>query len=217
MKTFVKITGLTDPAVVALVPDGGAAGFVIDVPGAPGSITAEKAAELVDAVPREAEAWGVVVAPSADTVHRLFDDVGLDRIQVYGTIPPDLEFLEIHHLVPSLPIAAPGAGGTLPPVPPAEDYARLHLDAPGEPWTHGSRELIDWALARELVDAQPGRKVAIAGGLTPANVAEAIRTVGPWGVDVSQGVERAPGAIDADQVRAFLAAIEALERPATSS
>ncbi|HUJ78370.1 MAG TPA: N-(5'-phosphoribosyl)anthranilate isomerase, partial [Thermoplasmata archaeon] len=63
MKTFVKFCGLSTPETVALVPSGGAAGFVVDVPKSPRSLTLERAAELVGAVPSEAEAWAVVVDP----------------------------------------------------------------------------------------------------------------------------------------------------------
>ncbi|MFI5413594.1 MAG: hypothetical protein ACHQ0I_03295, partial [Candidatus Lutacidiplasmatales archaeon] len=110
MSTFVKFCGLKDPAIVKEVPPGGAAGFVVDVPASPRNVTLEAALELIPHVPTEAEAWAVVVDPSAELLHRLFDEVGVDRIQVYGKIPTGLEFLEIHHLVPSVPILPSAAG-----------------------------------------------------------------------------------------------------------
>ncbi len=210
MKTFVKFCGLRTPETVREVPDGGAAGFVIDVPASPRTLTPEAAAELIGSVPTEAEAWAVVVAPSAALVHRLFDEVGVDRIQVYGAVPPDLEFLEIHHLVPSMPIL-PTVGGPLPPVPPAEDYPRVHLDAAGQPLPGGSGQKPDWESCARVVDSQPGRKFVLAGGLTAENVADALATVRPWGVDVSSGIESAPGVKDVARMRAFKSAVEAYE------
>jgi phosphoribosylanthranilate isomerase len=212
MKTFVKFCGLKDAATVAEVPSGGAAGFVVDVPGSPRSLTADEAARLIDAVPPEAEAWGVVVSPTAETVHRLFDEVGVDRIQLYGAVPEGLEFLEVHHLVPSIPIPATGAPGDLPEIPPAESFPRVHLDAAGQPLPGGSGVRPDWATCAAIVDQHPGRKFVLAGGLSPENVAEAIATVRPWGVDVSSGIESAPGVKDVAKMRAFLAAVEKLER-----
>ncbi len=66
----------------------------------------------------------------------------------------------------------------------------------------GTGHLADWAAARALVDA--GFCVILAGGLTPENVARAIETVNPWGVDVVSGIEARKGAKDADKVRKFV-------------
>ena len=211
MKTFVKFCGLTDAAAVAQVPAGGAAGFVIEVPASPRNLTLEAAAGLLDHVPTEAEAWAVVVDPPAELVHRLFDEVGVDRIQVYGRIPAGLEFLEVHHLVPSMPIPPPGSDLPDPPVPAAEDFPRVHLDAAGQPLPGGSGSRSDWERCARIVDAHPGRKFVLAGGLTPENVADALAQVRPWGVDVSSGIERAPGEKDLEKMRAFVHAVEEFE------
>jgi len=211
MRTFVKFCGLTEAAAIAAVPAGGAAGFVIEVPASPRNLTVEKATELLELVPTEAEAWAVVVEPSADLIHRLFDEVGVDRIQVYGDVPSGLEFLEIHHLVPSVPVL-PSAGTSDPPkVSPAEDYPRIHLDAAGQPLPGGSGTRPDWEVCAKIVDSNPGRKFVLAGGLTPENVTEALATVNPWGVDVFSGVESQPGAKDLAKMRAFVAAVERFE------
>ena len=211
MRTFVKFCGLRDPAHVALAPSGGAAGFVIDVPGSARSVTPEAAARLVESVPTEAEAWAVVVDPSAELVHRLFDEVGVDRIQVYGKIPDGLEFLEVHHLVPSVPIPVAGGDAPLPEVPPAESYPRVHLDAAGQSLPGGSGVRPDWNVCAQIVDRHPGRKFLLSGGLVPENVAEALAAVRPWGVDVSSGIESAPGLKDPVRMRAFLEAVERFE------
>jgi phosphoribosylanthranilate isomerase len=212
MRTFVKFCGLSDPATLSEVPAGGAAGFVIDVPGSPRSLAPEAAARLIDKVPAEAEAWGVVVAPSAELVHRLFDEVGVDRIQLYGAVPEGLEFLEVHHLVPSVPIPPPGSAGELPEIPPAESFPRVHLDAAGQPLPGGSGVRPDWEKCAAIVDRLPGRKFLLAGGLTSENVGEALASVRPWGVDVSSGIESAPGVKDVTKMRAFVAAVERFER-----
>lgn len=211
MKTFVKFCGLRDDAAVREAPAGGAAGFVIDVPASPRNLSEERAAELIGGLPREAEAWAVVVDPPAELIHRLFDEVGVDRVQVYGRIPPDLEFLEVHHLVPSMPIPPSVAGTEVLKVPPAEDYPRVHLDAAGQPLPGGSGTRPDWEACARIVDAHPGRKFVLAGGLTPQNVAEALASVRPWGVDVSSGIESAPGVKDVGRMRAFVRAVEAFE------
>lgn len=212
MRTFVKISGVTSPEVLEVVPEGGAAGFAIGLEGAPGSISIETAAGLLERVPTAAEAWAIVVDPSAELIHRLFDEIGVDRVQVYGAIPPDLEFLEIHHLVPSLPVPIEGTTGPEPAIPPAEDYSRLHLDGATAPWRDGSAHRLDWEMCARIVDLQPGRKLVLAGGIGPENVADALSTVHPWGVDVSAGVRGADGAIDPERVRALVAAVGAYEK-----
>lgn len=211
MKTFVKLCGLTEPASVGLVPAGGAAGFVVGVPESPRNLAVERVAELVEHLPKEAEAWAVVRAPPAALIHQLFDEAGVDRIQVFGAIPPDLEFLEVHHLVPSLSVAPDGVDAPLPAIPPAEDYSRLHLDAAGDPLPAGSPIRPSWESCHRIVEAQPGRKLVLAGGLTAENVTEALATVRPWGVDVAAGVERSAGVKDPARIAAFLAAVEAYE------
>jgi phosphoribosylanthranilate isomerase len=211
MKTFVKFCGLRDEATVREVPAGGAAGFVVEVPDSPRNLPLEKATALIEHVPTEAEAWAVVVDPSAELIHRLFDEVGVDRVQVYGKIPPGLEFLEVHHLVPSIPVGAPGSGAPEPAVPAAEDYPRVHLDASGQPLPGGSGVRPDWEVCARIVDAHPGRKFVLAGGLTVDNVVEALETVRPWGVDVSSGIESARGVKDIEKMRAFVAAVAATE------
>jgi phosphoribosylanthranilate isomerase len=213
MRTFVKFCGLTEPTAIALVPEGGAAGFVIDVPTSPRSLTLAQATELVGELPSGAEAWAVVVDPTSDQIHRIFDEVGVDRIQVHGAIPDGLDFLEVHHLVPSLPVPLAPDSGPVPELPPAESYPRVHLDAIGGPLPGGSGRRPSWEICATLVQKAPGRKLVLAGGLTPENVGEALAAVSPWGVDVSSGVESRPGVKDLDRMRAFLAAVEAWETP----
>jgi phosphoribosylanthranilate isomerase len=212
VKTFVKFCGLTDVSAVELVPPGGAAGFVIQVPSSPRSLTPERAIPLIEKTPPEAEVWAVVVDPPEELVHQLFDEVGVDRVQIYGKIPSGLDFLELHHVVPSVPVPTDSAGaGSLPPIPPAEDFSRVHLDAAGPVPGGGSGVRPNWDVCARIVDTHPGRKFVLAGGLSAENVAEALRAVRPWGVDVSSGIEREPGNKDPERMRAFLRAVEAAE------
>ena len=211
MRTFVKFCGLRRPEEVAEVPAGGAAGFVLGVEGSPRTVAPEEAATLIERLPSEAEAWAVVVAPSVELVRRLFDDVGVDRIQVYGAVPEGLEYLERHRLVPSVPVPPHGTAGALPTIPPPEEYPRIHLDAAGQPVPGGTGVRPDWEMCARLIEAHPGRKFVLGGGLSAENVGEALASVRPWGVDVSSGIEQAPGIKDLGRMRAFKAAVESFE------
>lgn len=85
------------------------------------------------------------------------------------------------------------------------------MDASGGPLPGGSGIRPDWEVCARLVDGNPGRKFVLAGGLTAENVGEALATVRPWGIDVSSGVEGAPGQKDIAKMRAFVAAVLAFE------
>ncbi len=82
------------------------------------------------------------------------------------------------------------------------------LDAHSDGAYGGTGKLVDWDLARRIVDACT-RRVILAGGLTPENVAEAIRVVRPYAVDVSSGVESSPGVKDHAKLRDFIQAARA--------
>jgi phosphoribosylanthranilate isomerase len=211
MKTFVKFTGITEAGQLAAIPDGGAAGFVVEAPTSPHRLDLGAATRLAEQVPRDVEVWAVTVNPTADLVHRLFDEMGVDRIHVYGAVPEGLEFLETHHIVPTLPVHRAGAEAPLPRVPTAEDHPIFHLDAPGDALSSRSDETPDWGNCSSLVESHPGRKVVLAGGLTAQNVREALFAVRPWGVDVSRSVEGADGRLDPTRMAAFAEAVGAAE------
>jgi phosphoribosylanthranilate isomerase len=89
----------------------------------------------------------------------------------------------------------------------------IFLDAGGIQEPGGTGNTFDWNKALPLVDSTRGHfKVVVAGGLTPSNVAEAMRILRPWGVDVSSGVESGPGKKDLTKIRAFIDAVREADR-----
>lgn len=89
----------------------------------------------------------------------------------------------------------------------AQGAERIVLDAPHPSAYGGTGQTVDWGLAAEIVAASP-LPVVLAGGLTPENVAAAIARVHPFGVDVSSGVELAPGVKDPAKLKAFFEAVK---------
>jgi phosphoribosylanthranilate isomerase len=211
MRTFVRFGGLTNAASAALVPEGGAGGFVVGVPASPRNLDDAAIGDLIDALPNNAEAWAQVQDPSAAQLRRLFDEIGVDRIEVHGRVPDGLEFLEIHHLVPALPIPLPGVEGPRPTVPPPEDAPMLVLETAGLGLVDGHSTRSNWEMCQQLVDEQPGRKLIVSGGIELENLAEMLPLVRPWGVGVAAVLERRPGEYDPEKVRSFLEAVVAAE------
>jgi phosphoribosylanthranilate isomerase len=130
---------------------------------------------------------------------------GVAAVQLHGDEPPEaLAGLP----VPALKALRIGSAADLAP---AQRYAAagahaLLLDAPSAAFG-GAGVAFDWSLARRAV--ADGLRVALAGGLGPGNVAEAVRAVRPWAVDVASGVEAAPGVKDPARMAAFVAAARA--------
>ena len=111
------------------------------------------------------------------------------------------------HLRPEIPGQSPVSEGV---------FDTFFLDSGGSQQPGGTGQPFDWAKVVPIAEAMRngGTKLVVAGGLTRFNVSEAIRTLHPWGVDVSSGVESRPGKKDPEKVRAFIAAVRETEKSA---
>ncbi|MDI1447820.1 phosphoribosylanthranilate isomerase [Polyangium sp. 6x1] len=194
----VKICGFTRIEDVEAAVSAGADMLGLNfVPGSPRRIDVPLARALVGAARGRVEIVGVVADLDPQRIEALVAEVGLDRVQLHGDEPPEV----LGTLGPRA-FKALRIGG-------AEDVALaaryggdlLLVDArvPGQKGGTGVR--VDPALVVELSRA---RRVLLAGGLGPDNVAEAVRVVQPFGVDVASGVEYAPGLKDERKMRAFV-------------
>jgi len=190
---FVKICGLTTPEGVAAALDAGAdaLGFVF----APSVRRVAPAAAAALAAPARGRAMCVAVTlhPTADEVETILDVFAPDLLQ---TDLADAATLSSRARARLLPVLREGAAlpGPLP--------ARVLYEGA----VSGTGRTADWALAHAVARQT---EVLLAGGLNPDNVAEAIRTVRPWGVDVSSGVESAPGVKSSSKISAFVVAARA--------
>ena len=206
MSVRVKICGITNPAdaVVAVEAGADALGFNF-YDRSPRFIPTKVAAEISRALPPFTLRVGVFVNPSEELVLRAIGECGLSLLQFHGDEPPD--FCTQFGLM-SMKAFRMRDAGSLKELPEYRTDAWL-LDAYASDALGGSGERFNWDLAIEV--QKLGKPVFLAGGLTPENVAEAIRKVNPFGVDVSSGVESSPGKKDHAKVRAF---IKAAKHPA---
>ncbi|MGP3959398.1 phosphoribosylanthranilate isomerase [Nonomuraea sp. 3N208] len=189
---YVKICGLTEPEHVAAAVEAGADAVGFLMTRSPRQIAPERAAELAALVPGHVLTVGVFRGEDPGTVRAAALTSGVRAVQLHGRHPHG-DFTALKDLGAVL-LRAVDAEADLRCG--AYDEDLLLVDAPhagsGLPW--------DWAAIR----GRPSGKWLLAGGLTPANVTEAIAAADPWGVDVSSGVESSPGVKDPALIKAFL-------------
>ena len=205
---WVKICGITneEDALMSIALGADALGFVFAP--SPRQVAVGTAREITRRLPFGVMTVGVFRDQSPDQVIETVLAAGLHAAQLHGHETPN-EAKAIRQKVQALIVAFPAGSHSVERF---DDYQAdaLMLDAP----TPGAGEVFDWSLAQGV---SSDRRLILAGGLSPGNVADAIRTVRPWGVDVSSGVEVEPGIKDPRKVLAFTrrarAAFEELERP----
>ena len=206
MSVQVKICGISDASGMAAAAEAGAdlVGFVF-FPPSPRAVTPAQAAAI--AAPGPARV-GLFVDPTDDAIAAVLAALPLDAIQLHGEEAP-ARCAEVKArfglpVMKALGIAGHDDLAALGAYAPAVD--RFLLDAkapPGAPLPGGNAAPFDWSV---LAGAAIPRPWLLAGGLTPGNVAEAIRIAGAPGVDVSSGVEAARGVKDPARIAAFVAA-----------
>lgn len=197
--TRIKICGITrsEDALACAHAGVDAIGLVF-YPPSPRHIAAAQAAAIVRALPPFITTVGLFVNPAAEQVEALLNEVHLDVLQFHGDEPP--EFCAGFG-IPYLKAIRVKAGVDL--VQCAIRYQKaqgLLLDAYVEGTPGGTGQSFDW----ELIPAGLPMPVILSGGLEPANVADAVRRVRPWAVDVSSGVEASKGIKDAAKIAAFI-------------
>jgi phosphoribosylanthranilate isomerase len=198
---FVKICGITseEDALLAVALGADALGFVFAA-GSPRRVTPGEVADIVKRLPHdEVLTVGVFRDERPQRVTEIVNRVGLQAAQLHGREPP----AEVAYVRQRVRYVIQGFAAGDPALDMAADGPAdiVLVDAP----TPGSGRVFDWGLAKGSLD---GARLLLAGGLTPENVAEAIWRVRPWGVDVSTGVETAPGSgrKDPRKLRRFIEA-----------
>jgi phosphoribosylanthranilate isomerase len=227
--TFIKICGLTNFEDAKVAADAGAdyLGFIF-YEKSPRKADPEVAARIMQAFEGETRyrivtGVGVFVSPEADQVKRTLTDTGLKAAQVHKLNRDELQAIRklvygaafaatqprtLDEALVALELLDGHGGNDLYHTP--RWCPQLLIDAYHPDLHGGTGHQANFDVAREMVARVP--RLVLAGGLTPDNVAEAIRAVRPWAVDVASGVEQAPGKKDHGKVRAFIQAVREVEK-----
>jgi phosphoribosylanthranilate isomerase len=215
---WIKICATTnlDDAFASIDAGANALGFILTESSR--RITVETAAEIIAALPTSTEKIGVVVNETPEALAQLASDIGLTGLQLHGDepagqLPEFRSALGLRKIIKTLQarelLAAPET---------LDEYLRnskyidgILLDSGSPAAPGGTGQTFDWHNALPIVERiKQNVPVVIAGGLSPTNVADAIRLFDPCGVDVVSGVELSPGKKDHAKVRAFIAVARAV-------
>ena len=204
MPVWVKICGLTNvaDALAAAAAGADALGFMFYEPSRR-NLSPVAAAEIIRELPSFIAKVGVFVNPTMEFVHSTIETSRLDTLQFHGEETP--EFCAQFGL-PVFKAFRVKDRSVLAQCANFRDCAWL-LDSHVDGALGGTGVAFDWDVAVEATKLHP--QVILAGGLKVETVADAVRRVRPHGVDVSSGVEAAPGRKDANAVRRFIAAAKA--------
>jgi phosphoribosylanthranilate isomerase len=198
---IVKICGITqlEDAELAVECGASAVGFVF-WPGSPRFIDPTRAYAIAGKLPPFVTPVGVFVNQPADHVNDVAAFVGLGAVQLHGDESVEYAATLTRPVLKAMTLTA-AADGTLDRWP---STAMVLLDTHDPVRRGGTGTTIDWTRAAAVAAR---RRIMLAGGVTPGNVAEAIDRVRPFGVDVSSGVESSPGVKDRAKLKALFEAI----------
>ncbi len=206
----IKICGIMRPEDARAAADAGADAIGLNFYAkSPRAVDVDRARTIIAALPPGVVKVGVFVNAPPEDVCRVFDDVGLDLIQLHGDEPPEYSLkLGSRSVMKVFRDAGPDALLTM--LGNFVVYRELRcpprlvlLDAPLQNGFGGSGQLADWSLALAYRGIDSAPPLVLAGGLTPENVAEAIRATGVRAVDTASGVESRPGIKDSLRMAAF--------------
>lgn len=220
MSLWIKICGTTSLEDARLAVDAGADALGFVFAPSPRRVTMEQLAVMLPQLAPAVEKIGVFVDATFDEIERAIRTCGLTGVQLHSVddaeLParlrarfgPGLRILRVVHFGPEAIDQAAAITRDI-------NIDALLVDSRTATVVGGTGIAFDWTEAARTIfqngDARQTRLVA-AGGLNPNNVADAIATLRPWGVDVVSGVEAVPGRKDPDKVRRFVASARAAER-----
>jgi phosphoribosylanthranilate isomerase len=199
---MVKICGITraEDAAAAVALGASALGFVF-WPGSPRAIDPHRARAIAATLPPFVTTVGVFVNQPASLINSVSNLVGLGVVQLHGDEDPSFAAGVERPVLKAVSLPADTASSAR-----WSARAMLLVDAHDPVRRGGTGTTADWAVAAELARRRP---IVLAGGLTADNVADAVGWVQPFGIDVSSGVERAPGIKDHHRMTALFERLRA--------
>lgn len=203
--TRVKICGIThqEDAETAVEAGADALGFVF-APNTPRFVEPDQVAAIVAQLPPFVTTVGLFVSNDAAKIRAIIDRCRLDVIQIHADVSPEFCHALGRRVIKAIRVKDESSLSIL------SDYNvnAFLLDAYVEGKMGGTGQVFDWDLA---LKAKTYGRITVAGGLNPDNVAQAVRRVKPYGVDVSSGVESRPGRKDPQKIRDFINAVRSAE------
>jgi phosphoribosylanthranilate isomerase len=205
---LVKICGITNAADARSAVEVGANSLGFNFyPKSPRFIAKADAAKIRTQLPASVESVGVFVNASAADVAALCGEIKLGAAQLHGDESPEV-VAELSRVLKVIKAFRVDDDFSLERLDEYGGAAAFLLDAAQAGQYGGTGQTVDWGLARKAAAAH---RIILAGGLTIANVGEAIRFVRPCGVDVATGVESKPGRKDHGKVREFVEEVRRVE------
>jgi phosphoribosylanthranilate isomerase len=199
--TLIKICGITnlDDALAAVAAGADALGFNFYKP-SPRYITPRNAREIIDQLPGELMTVGVFVnEETPESVRNIATEAGVAAYQLHGDESPGYcRELADRFVIKTLAVSTNFDSQMVH----AYDTEAIMLDTKDNALRGGTGRWFDWSIAKQV--NQLGRKLFLAGGLSPDNIAEAIETVRPYAVDACSALEDKPGIKNHARVRAFI-------------
>ena len=204
MRVPIKICGITRPQDADLAARLGAAwiGFIF-WPRSPRFVEPETAAAILAGLPPHVGGVGVFVDQPVDEMNAIADQVGLGAVQLHGQESTAACQGCRRRVIKAVRLSG---GGDDPDS--VWSRATILVDAFDPVRMGGTGQQVDWTRAAQIARRRP---LMLSGGLRAGNVADAVRRVVPYGLDVSSGVESQPGVKDPDRLRAFFAAAAAVD------
>lgn len=207
MSVRIKVCGITrvEDALAAVEAGADALGFMF-YPPSKRNISAAAARSIIASLPPFVSRVGVFVDATEKQIRDTATEAGIDTVQLHGSETPEFcRRLHPYSVIKAFRVRGPES---------LEELTRYSdvpwlLDSFSTGALGGTGKTFDWDLAASAV--KRGGRVILAGGLSSSNVAEAIRAVRPWAVDVSSGVESTPGRKDPALVSDFVRAVRSAE------